>query len=290
MNKIIVCLLGCISFLLVSCGDPDVNITNVAYQPKIVVEAYLIAGELPWGIKVMRNYPLGQEIDFSSMPLDPWEYAVTITLNGIPLRYESSHGIYYNNTFKVEYGKTYVLEISATIDGQKLYTRATTTVPQRGFKILSQKNLGNISYKSGAIDFQYTPSAGAAFYVFAFLPASPEADYYIYDNPYEKRRDTADVIKNLNDLSLNFDCVSSLSNDASSVYTYHVDFFRLKFYGWYESIVYAGDANYKNYLFSATSVQEMEGNFHEPVPVLEGDGIGVFGSAIKDTVVFRIVN
>jgi hypothetical protein len=289
MKKIIVFALGCIPFLFVSCGDPDVNITNSAYQPKIVVQAFLTAGELPEGIKIMRNYPLGQGIDFHSMPLDPDECAVTATLNGIPLRYDSRSDTYYNNTFKVEYGKTYVLEISATIDGQKLSTRSTTTVPQKGFKILSQKHLGNVSYKDGTIDLQYAPSVGAAFYVFAFLPDHPLAENYIYDNPYEQRPDTADVIKNLIDLSAIYDCIANVSNDASSVYSYHVDFFRIKFYGGYKTIVYAGDANYKEYLFSAESVQEVDGNFHEPVPVLGGDGIGVFGSVIKDTVFFTIV-
>jgi len=32
----------------------------------------------------------------------------------------------------------------------------------------------------------------------------------------------------------------------------------------------------------------MDGNFHEPYPIFEGDGIGVFASAIRETVKFKI--
>jgi hypothetical protein len=36
-------------------------------------------------------------------------------------------------------------------------------------------------------------------------------------------------------------------------------------------------------------VKEFDGNFHEPVQIFTGDGIGVFASAVRDTVVFNIV-
>ncbi|MBI2419393.1 MAG: hypothetical protein HYV28_16140, partial [Ignavibacteriales bacterium] len=51
---------------------------------------------------------------------------------------------------------------------------------------------------------------------------------------------------------------------------------------------FAGDLNFKNYLLSADS-QEPDGNFHEPVQIFTGDGIGVFASAVKDTLVFSII-
>ena len=35
-------------------------------------------------------------------------------------------------------------------------------------------------------------------------------------------------------------------------------------------------------------VQEIDGNFHEPVFHIDGDGIGVFGSAVTDTVYFSV--
>ena len=289
MNRVFIYMFALLSIMIAACGNPDVNLTDSGYEPKIVVEAYLFAGQTVQNIKVLRNYALGKEIDLSKMALTPTENSATVTINGTPLLFDSGTQTYYNSSITIEYGKTYKLEISATMDGQKLSTNAETTVPQSGFSIMGSKNLGNVSYSAGSIDLQYTPSVGASFYVFAFLPDSASEFNFIYDNPYMERIDTSDVKKSLSEMKTRYDCVANLSSGGSNVYTYHLDFFRLQFYSTYKTIVYAGDANYKNFLFSAESVQEMDGNFHEPVPVLAGDGIGVFASAIKDTLIFDIV-
>ena len=63
--------------------------------------------------------------------------------------------------------------------------------------------------------------------------------------------------------------------------------FDLWFYGSYEVIVYAADKNFIDFLRTFDEVQADDGNFNEPAFNIEGDGIGVFGSAIADTV--RIV-
>ena len=36
------------------------------------------------------------------------------------------------------------------------------------------------------------------------------------------------------------------------------------------------------------NVQEFDGNFHEPRINIQGDGIGIFGSAIADTVFLKV--
>jgi hypothetical protein len=53
--------------------------------------------------------------------------------------------------------------------------------------------------------------------------------------------------------------------------------------------VYAGDNNFKDYVLTVSNVQQPDGNFIEPRMYLTGDGIGIFGSAIRDTVTFNLV-
>ena len=60
------------------------------------------------------------------------------------------------------------------------------------------------------------------------------------------------------------------------------------FYSEYEITVYAADRNYSSFLQTFDEVQEEDGNFHEPVFSIEGEGIGVFGSYIRDRVVVSV--
>ncbi len=65
--------------------------------------------------------------------------------------------------------------------------------------------------------------------------------------------------------------------------------FDLFFYSEYEVIVYAADDNYREFLQTYNRVQEFDGNFHEPSFNFEGDGIGVFGSVVPDTVYVKVI-
>ena len=56
----------------------------------------------------------------------------------------------------------------------------------------------------------------------------------------------------------------------------------------YRAVVYACDENFRLFLLTYDSVQEFDGNFHEPIMNFTGDGIGVFGSCIADTVYFKV--
>jgi len=62
-----------------------------------------------------------------------------------------------------------------------------------------------------------------------------------------------------------------------------------RFYDDYEIIMYAADKNYKDFHITYRNVMELDGNFHEPKFNIEGDGIGVFGSIIADTVRCRVI-
>ncbi len=60
------------------------------------------------------------------------------------------------------------------------------------------------------------------------------------------------------------------------------------FYGTYTVVAYTCDQNFKDFLLTAPNVQEVDGNFHEPVETFQGDSIGVFGSATTDTLRFTL--
>ncbi len=285
MKKNYIIALLFLSIVIASCGDPEVQITDAGYQPKIVVEAYIFAGETVRNIKIARNFRLGQDIDLLKMALTPAENSTVVAINGITLLFDSKTKTYYNDAITIDYGKTYKLTVSTVLDGQTLKTSSETTVPKKGFGIYGWRHLGYISYANDSIELDYTPSDGASFYMFAFLPDSASEFNYIYNNKLFDKVDTAEVKKNLTELRTQYDCVTELSS-SMHYYTYQVAFFRLNFYSKYKTMVYAGDVNFKNFIFSASSVQEMDGNFHEPATALNGDGIGVFGSAIKDSVFF----
>ena len=65
--------------------------------------------------------------------------------------------------------------------------------------------------------------------------------------------------------------------------------FILWFYSRYEIVVYAVDENYQHFLQTYDEVQEADGNFHEPEFAIEGDGIGVFGAMVPDTMYVEVV-
>ena len=67
-----------------------------------------------------------------------------------------------------------------------------------------------------------------------------------------------------------------------------LDWINIWFYGNYRIIVYACDENFRLYVLTYKNVQEFDGNFHEPRINIDGDGIGIFGSAIADTVYLKV--
>ncbi len=63
--------------LITGCGDVSVNIDENMYEPKIVLDAYIIPDQPIDNIRIMRNYELGQEIDVFRLFLS--EADVTLT-------------------------------------------------------------------------------------------------------------------------------------------------------------------------------------------------------------------
>ncbi len=299
MNKIkylIIIVLGFISFA--GCGEGKIDITEAQYEPKIVVDAYIYPHEKVESIYITRNVPLDKDFDFSKVLLTDAHVKITdLTDNKVYLlEYNPSKISYeYKGTdLVIENGKSYKLEVEAAIDGKNLKTSSTTTVPLNGFSIkhlepdvlkyrATDEN-GNVK----KINVSFTPAANAEIYGISISALNPTTQNFIYDNAYHNSPDTNDVIKDFDSYKQQMYWLQNSKNDASLL-DVDVEWHAIWFYTNYRVIIYAGDKNFKDFLLTQQNVQEMDGNFHEPKLHLEGEGIGVFASAIPDTVYFQII-
>jgi len=273
--------------MVAGCGKAKINLNNAPYDPKITVEGYLYPAQTVSGIKLMRNYPLGDSINTSGLYLTPSGNNVTATINGTALTFDPQTQTYFNNQMTADYGKSYTLEVFATIDGTPLHTTSTTTTPQKGFSVLNN-SLGNFSY-GDSIAINYLPSPGTGFYVFSIVPDTANTENFIYNNnSLRKKLDSSDVATNLNQYEFRYGTVNNINSNESMSYTYYINSRNTLFYSTYTVVAFACDENAKDYILTSPNVQEIDGNFHEPVETFQGDGIGVFGSAITDTLRFMI--
>ena len=139
-----------VSFLCLACGDPQVQVTNTSYEPRIVIRGLLMPDHAVNEIHIARNFRLDEDLRGTSLLL-PEAVAVIIdqeTAKQYPLTfvpadlfgplpdYSSSYFAYQGEEeLAVRHGATYRLEVSAEIEGEELFAHATTTVPEPGFRI-----------------------------------------------------------------------------------------------------------------------------------------------------------
>jgi hypothetical protein len=275
------------SIIFMECGRSGVNINAAAYEPKIAVDGYLYPGETIKNFLLTRNFALGVPINANSLYLTPSGNNVTITINGVPLNFDQQTNTYYNSQITVDYNKTYTLEVSASIDGQNLQTSSTTTTPQKGFAILNN-NLGQFTYDGAPITVNFKASPGTDFYVFSILPDTANTGNFIYNNILRSGIDSSDVANNFDEYKYRSEYLDNINSNAGIDYSLTLQPQDTWFYSTYTIIAYAGDTNFKDYFLTAPSVEEFDGNFHEPIQIFNGDGIGVFASAIRYTVKFSI--
>jgi hypothetical protein len=267
---------------IVSCGDPTITLDSSTYEPKIVVEGYLYPGVPIRNIRITRNFPLNQSIDTATFIIAD----AVVKINGVLLQFDPGALSYKTDALQIEKGKTYTLEVSARVAGQLLQTTASTTVPVSGFTI-ANKHLGTFTYGSD-INLRFLPLSETGFYAFSVRPDSASVYNFIYDNDFRSDIQPIDVQKDLNQYQFQMSFSENLHPSATDTLTHPIKDFDTWFYSSYKVIVYAGDQNLKDFVLTAPSVKEIDGNFHEPRMSLSGDGIGVFASAIRDTAYFTL--
>ena len=285
-------------FLLNACGEGTVDIGAGNYSPKIVVEGYLVPGSNVENIIIGRNFPLNTSFSVNDVFIPNADVTLTAIETGkeYKLEYDKLKNSYryYGNDLKIEYNRSYRLSVSATIDGQKLTAKSVTTTPLKGFSIdktLSVKGDNQYREKDQNGEVQklklvFNPSPQTEFYAIGTVAIEASINKFIFENPYFNL-DTNNVIDNLRSYQYESSWIQNVKSDVP-LQEKNIEWMELWFYGKYRTIMYAGDQNFKDYFITINQLQEMDGNYHEPKLHFEGDGIGIFGSYIADTLYFTI--
>ncbi len=277
-----------LAFILNACGDPVVEIDSSQYEPKISVEAFIYAGETVNDIKLSRNFRIGEKVVLDDLKLSPSANSVVVSINDIPLEYDAVKKVYFNNQMLIDYDKDYTLKVTAVVEGKSISATSTTHTPAKGFALVGN-DLGTYKYRQSDVHILYMPSPGTDFYAFSFLADTASTENFIYNNPLQPNMSPKDVEDNFNSYYFQAKYETNMNSYLPGPFDYQVKYYDAWFYSTYTTVVYAGDDNFRYYIFTAKNVQEFDGNFHEPKVIFTGDAMGVFASAIRDTVTFRII-
>ena len=297
-QKIIFSLIIPALFLL-SCGEGTVDPAHESYEPRIVIEGFLEANKNIDRLRITRNFKVDVDLTKSSVIPDPDETTVLVTDVAADQVYtlsfydEDEGDAYWHYTgtdLIIQSGKTYRLEVWSKIEGQRLYATAETTIPAEGFAVKEQ-NYHELRYRQrdssgNLMQFELTleRSPGSSYYMALISAQDPKRESFIYDNPYEDK-EPGEV--NLVDDAFNYEVYHHMpqtSGQSRMMISWH----NFKFYTDYKIIAYVTDDNYKDFFITFRNVMEPDGNIHEPKFNVKGDGIGVFGSLIADTVHCRV--
>jgi hypothetical protein len=298
MKKFYYLLFVIINLICLSgCGEGHIDITDASYSPKIVINAYLFGGQNVQDIKITRNIPLTQGVDTSDIILSDAIVKLSdlgsnkeylLTYNPLKSSFE-----YTGNDLIIAYGKSYKIDVYANIDGHELHASSTTTVPLNGLKA-DNHDLGSIVYRETdangiirKINISFRPSENSSATIFSIVALDASTGSFIYNNYYYSETDTQKIEHALYRYKQNYVFQIGIAPGTQD-FTVALDWFTIWFYGRYRVIIYAADRNFYDYCITAQNVMELDGNFHEPKMYIEGDGIGVFGSAVTDTVYFTV--
>jgi hypothetical protein len=281
--------------LFYACSD-EINLGEPAYEPKIVIEGYLYPGHRIDNIKITRNIPFNQVVEYEATILTDAKveltdlssnkkYILSYNKNNLSFCYESRE-------LSIDYKKSYKLEVWAAIDGQILYAYSITKTPETGLKI-EKNETDTIHYRQKDASNQLVkysikmhPSKESEIIAVSITAVQPDVSNFIFDNPYHQI-DSSDVANDITRYSDQYYSLQNFNPDAEEL-IFNINWTLIWFYGEYRVIIYAGDKNFKNFFLTQKDLQELDGNFHEPKVDIKGDGIGVFASAVTDTTYFFV--
>jgi len=286
---------------VLGCGEAEFAVSNTSYEPRLVVEGLLEPGVGVDRIRITRNFRVDAQIRPDA--LIPQDIRATIKdersnqVFALQMRdaalVEDRLFYYDGDDLIIEQGQSYTLEVRATVEGKDLTARATTTVPERGFRIIGVSEEA-MSYRpldeSGepinfTVEIERSPSS--RFYLMTVRPLVATSANFVYDNPFTEKK-PHEVEEDLDDFTFEWDWIQNTPSGTGQS-TLDVFWFYLWFYGDHEVVVYAADENYASFIQTHDEVQEDDGNFHAPRFLIEGDGIGYFGSALVDTVRVQVL-
>ncbi len=286
--------------LATGCGDVPVSIDEDTYQPKIVVDGIVMPGQPFQNIRISRNFALNQNIDFNEFFITDAVVSITDMESGndYPMTYNPLTGSYESNNgdLLVEYGKSYQLSVHATVDGKELSTSAVTKVPRDGFSILTEKSvLTPLKYRERGDDedlklftIAFNRSIDTDSYIASIVSLDASKETFVTDNPFDIKTEDLDE-NNLFGLLQHQSQWLQTQTGGDGFSQLELLWYSLWFYGRYRVILYAADENLKDYFLTHKNIQDIDGNLWEPKFHFDGDGIGVFGSALADTVYIEVL-
>ena len=294
-------LFSSLALTLAGCGSPTIEIDESQYEPKIVLNGLIYPGQAVRNIKVDRNFPLGQPILKDQIALSQAQVRLTDIEADMEydLEFNSTYESYEydNNDLQIVYGKSYRLDVTATVDGKSLQASSTTTVPEQGLEIdVLNSILGDMYYRQKNTNGDlvepmvlFNQSQQAWFYSLSTTALDTGLVNFITSNPFGV--DINKVIKEGGSVE-DFMFRSRWKrpdNENQDQASFDLSWFSFWFYGTYRMILYAGDRNFYHYYATHKNVMGMDGNLHEPIFDIEGEGIGFFGSAITDTAYINVL-
>ncbi len=289
------------ALLISGCGESSIEIDDSTYEPKITINGLLNPQQSLLKISVGRNFPIGQIIDKSEIALSGAIVQLTDLSNDrtfiMPFNTDSGYFELTGSELKINYGQSYRLDISANVNGEQLTASSTTRVPDEGLAILPEESIvGDMIYRQKDLDGElvvpliaFRQSENVAFYLLSFMAEDTSDTNFIYENPMgadiEKMRENGTTARDLQYGAI----WERLEDNPGQVSDFESNWFWFWYYGSYRFILYAGDENYYHYLATHNRVMGMDGNLHEPIFDIEGDGIGIFGSVITDTIYVNVL-
>lgn len=302
--------IGFVVFLLLySCGKSPIEIDERTYEPKIVINGFLYPNQPVRNIKIARNFPVGATINLSEAEIPDAKVTITDVVQQKIFKLEwnniSKTYNYWLNDLKIEPGRSYRLDVSAVVAGKNLHASSTTTIPTNlGFGIDPSQSLGDtvlyrwrdewgnisypkIAYRQGATD----NLNDAQFFALSLTAQDADLTTFIKNNPFgfdlEKTLKENEYFT-IEQIQYRDQWARPEKAAADHVTYFELYWFNIWFYGRYRAIIYAGDKNFFHYYSTHNRLMDMDGNLHEPLFDIEGDGIGVFGSALADSIYFYV--
>jgi len=284
--------------LVTSCGESSINLGPETFEQKIVIQGFIFPGNKVESIRLTKNFPLNTTPNPAVLVISNADVKLTdmetgkeykLTFNLKKLSYE-----YSGSDLTIGFDKYYKLTVNTNIDGKIYSASSITKTPKQGFSIDQNKSVsGIIRYreldKNGNVKelpIVVNLSEGTSYYPISIVALQASDSTFIYDNAYREVK-KEDVIKNLDNFKYQKRWMQNLNPLGTSA-KYEINWLGIWFYSLYRVIVYAGDENFRLYSQTNSNVQEFDGNFHEPRINIQGDGIGVFASAIADTINFTV--
>lgn len=286
--------------VIFGCGEVPVTIDEDTYAPKIVVDGTIMPGNKVENIRITRNFPLNTEIDLNEVFIS--DAIVTLTdisaeetypLEFNPLNF--GYG-YSGDDLVIEDGQSYTLSVQATVAGKQLSANSTTTVPRNGFAIRADESLlSPLKYRERdengdlrLFTIEFDRSATTDSYIASIVSLDASKETFVTDNPFDIEIEDLDE-DNLFALLQHQSQWLQTQSGGGGTSKMELLWFTLWFYGKYRVILYATDDNLKDYFLTHKQIQDIDGNLWEPKFHFNGEGIGVFGSAIADTVFIEVL-